>query len=351
MTEDVRDEGTTATSTNGADEAVLSIEELETHLYSREGIVKPVNKVSFQVKRGETLGIVGESGCGKTMTSLSIMGLVPKILGGVVGGRIVLDGEDLVGMSDKDIRKRRSTKMGMVFQDPAMSLNPTMKVGPQIAETMRVHLGLDEEAARERAIALLERVGVPLARSRYGDYPFRFSGGMRQRVMIAIALSCDPMLLIADEPTTALDVTVQAQLLDLVKDLKEERGMSVMWITHDLGVIAELADRVAVMYAGFIVETAPVEDIFFRPKHRYTASLLKSLPAMEKRRGERLASIGGIPPFLANLKPGCPFANRCDAAIDRCTEENPLLTEMGENQFAACWNPVTEAEMVGEPTA
>jgi ABC-type dipeptide/oligopeptide/nickel transport system ATPase component len=223
-------------ATATAMDAVLQIDELETHLFSREGIVKPVNKVSFEVRKGETLGLVGESGCGKTMTSLSIMGLVPKVLGGVVGGRIILDGEDLVGLTDKEIRRRRSTKMGMIFQDPAMSLNPTMKIGPQIAETMQVHLGLDEEEARRRSIELLERVGVPLAAERYGDYPFRFSGGMRQRVMIAIALSCEPLLLIADEPTTALDVTVQAQLLDLVRDLREERGMAVMWITHDLGV-------------------------------------------------------------------------------------------------------------------
>ena len=231
-------------------EPVLSVRELETHLYSREGTIRPVNSVSFDIQQGETLGIVGESGSGKTMTALSIMGLIPKNLGGVVGGSVLLDGEDLAKMSDSEVRRRRSTKMGMIFQDPATSLNPTMKVGPQIAETMKTHLGINDTTARNRTIELLDRVGIPSPEGRYNNYPFQFSGGMRQRVMIAIALSCDPLLLIADEPTTALDVTIQAQLLDFVREIKEERGMSVMWITHDLGVVAELCDQVAVMYAG-----------------------------------------------------------------------------------------------------
>ncbi|MCH2306076.1 MAG: ABC transporter ATP-binding protein [SAR202 cluster bacterium] len=321
-------------------DAVLEVENLQTHLGSREGTVKAVSGSTFQVNKGETLGIVGESGCGKTMTALSIMGLVPPQLGGVVGGSIVLDGEDLAQMQDAEIRKRRSTKMGMIFQDPATSLNPTMKVGPQIAETLQIHMGLDEKTARTRVVQLLDRVGIPSPATRYYEYPFQFSGGMRQRVMIAIALSCNPMLLIADEPTTALDVTVQAQLLELVKELQKEEGMSVIWITHDLGVVAELCDRVAVMYAGFIVETGTADDIFFRPKHRYTSSLLKSLPTMDKRSTDELASIPGIVPSLANLKPGCPFMNRCDNAVDKCAEENPLLEEMGKNHMAACWNPV-----------
>jgi len=265
---------------------------------------------------------------------------VPPQLGGVVGGSIVLDGEDLAQMQDAEIRKRRSTKMGMIFQDPATSLNPTMKVGPQIAETLQIHMGLDEKTARTRVVQLLDRVGIPSPATRYYEYPFQFSGGMRQRVMIAIALSCNPMLLIADEPTTALDVTVQAQLLELVKELQKEEGMSVIWITHDLGVVAELCDRVAVMYAGFIVETGTADDIFFKPKHRYTSSLLKSLPTMDKRSTDELASIPGIVPSLANLKPGCPFMNRCDNAVDKCAEENPVLEEMGKNHMAACWNPV-----------
>lgn len=321
-------------------DVVLEVENLQTHLGSREGTVKAVSGSTFQVNKGETLGIVGESGCGKTMTALSIMGLVPPQLGGVVGGSIVLDGEDLAQMQDAEIRKRRSTKMGMIFQDPATSLNPTMKVGPQIAETLQIHMGLDEKAARTRVIQLLDRVGIPSPSTRYYEYPFQFSGGMRQRVMIAIALSCNPMLLIADEPTTALDVTVQAQLLELVKELQKEEGMSVIWITHDLGVVAELCDRVAVMYAGYIVETGTADDIFFKPKHRYTSSLLKSLPTMDKRSTDELASIPGIVPSLANLKPGCPFMNRCNNAVDKCAEENPVLEEMGKNHMAACWNPV-----------
>ena len=329
-------------TTDTATEPVLRLEGLETHLRSREGTIKPVNKISLTVNKGETLGLVGESGCGKTMTSLSIMGLIPPHLGGVVGGRIVLDGEDIIGLPDSELRQRRSIKMGMIFQDPATSLNPTMRVGPQISETMQAHLGYDEKTARSRTIQILDRVGIPSAAARYRDYPFQFSGGMRQRVMIAIALCCDPLLLIADEPTTALDVTVQAQLLDLIKEIKEERGMSVIWITHDLGVIAELCDRVAVMYAGFIVETGTAEDIFFRPKHRYSSLLLRALPSTEKRRADTLASIGGLPPFLANLRPGCPFALRCDGAIDRCLEDNPSLEEMGEHHMAACWNPTTE---------
>ena len=326
-------------------EAVLSVRDLETHLYSREGVLKPVNKVSFDVHKGETLGIVGESGCGKTMTALSIMRLVPKNLGGVVGGQVVLDGEDITQISDADVRQRRSTQMAMIFQDPATSLNPTMKVGPQIAETMRVQLGVDEKTARRRAIQLLDRVGVPSAAARYNDYPFQFSGGMRQRVMIAIALCCDPLLLIADEPTTALDVTVQAQLLDLVKELKKERGMAVIWITHDLGVVAELCDRVAVMYAGFIVETGSVDDIFFHPRHRYMSLLLRALPNLENREATTLATIGGVPPFLANLRPGCPFAQRCDAPVDRCFEENPPLMPMADKHLAACWNPISPPEV------
>ena len=325
-------------------DAVLRLEELETHLRSREGTVIPVNKISLTVNKGETLGLVGESGCGKTMTSLSIMGLIPPHLGGVVSGRIILDGEDITDLPEYELRSRRSTKMGMIFQDPATSLNPTMKVGPQIAETMQIHLGVNEKTARARTVQILDRVGIPSAAARYSDYPFQFSGGMRQRVMIAIALCCDPLLLIADEPTTALDVTVQAQLLDLIKEVKEEQGMAVIWITHDLGVIAELADRVAVMYAGFIVETGSAEDIFFRPKHRYTSLLLRALPSTDKRQAETLASIAGMPPFLANLKPGCPFAPRCDGPIDRCLEENPGLAEMEQDHMAACWNPVPAQE-------
>ncbi len=321
---------------------VLSVKELETHLYSREGTIRPVNGVSFDIRQGETLGIVGESGSGKTMTAHSIMGLIPKNLGGVVGGSVLLDGEDLVKMTDAEVRRRRSTKMGMIFQDPATSLNPTMKVGPQIAETMKTHLGINDSAARSRTIELLDRVGIPSPEGRYNNYPFQFSGGMRQRVMIAIALSCDPLLLIADEPTTALDVTIQAQLLDFVREIKDERGMSVMWITHDLGVVAELCDQVAVMYAGSIVEMAPVDDVFARPKHRYTSMLLNSMPSVAERTAGQLMSIKGLPPNLANLREGCPFTVRCNAPVERCSTERPALLPFGENHLAACWNPVED---------
>ena len=331
-------------------ENVLTVEALETHLGSREGVIKAVNGSNFTVDRAETLCIVGESGSGKTMTALSIMGLVPSPPLELIRGRVVLDGENILELSDTEVRQRRSTKMGMIFQDPENSLNPTVKIGPQIAETMQVHLGVDEKTARSRAVRLMDRVGVPSAASRYYDYPFQFSGGMRQRVMIAIALCCDPLLLIADEPTTALDVSVQAQLLDLVRELKDERGMSVIWITHDLGVVAELADRVAVMYAGYIVEEAPVDEIFFRPKHRYTAALLESLPKVE-RKGTVLTAIAGMPPSLASLDAGCPFAPRCAAPVDRCWEENPALMDMGENHIAACWNPPTEAEIAAQAQA
>jgi len=331
-------------------ENVLTVENLETHLGSREGVIKAVNGSSFTVDKGETLCIVGESGSGKTMTALSIMGLVPSPPLEAISGKVILDGEDMLQLSDGQIRERRSTKMGMIFQDPENSLNPTVKIGPQIAETMQVHLGVDEKTARGRAVRIMDRVGIPTAATRYYDYPFQFSGGMRQRVMIAIALCCDPMLLIADEPTTALDVSVQAQLLDLVRELQAERGMSVIWITHDLGVVAELADRVAVMYAGYIVEEAPVEDIFFRPKHRYTAALLESLPKVESK-GGTLTAIIGMPPSLANLAPGCPFADRCAAPVDRCREENPPLMDMDENHISACWNPPTEAETAARAKA
>ena len=270
-------------------ETLLQVEELETHLFTKEGVLKPVNRVSFQVDRGETVGLVGESGCGKTMTALSIMGLVPNPPGRIVGGAIRLDGEDLLQLDDQTMRMRRSVQMGMIFQDASTALNPTMRVGDQIAETMQRHLGMNGPESSQHAIEILDQVGIPAAEQRLGDYPHQFSGGMRQRVMIAIAICCNPDLLIADEPTTALDVTIQAQLLDLILDLKEDVGKSVLWITHDLGVVAELCDRVMVMYAGQVVEEASVEDLFLRPKHPYTAGLLDSMPTL--RNADRRVSI------------------------------------------------------------
>ena len=254
-------------------EALLQVEGLETHLFTKEGVLKPVNGVSFHVDRGETVGLVGESGCGKTMTALSIMGLVPNPPGRIVGGAIRLDGEDLLQLDDRTLRTRRSVQMGMIFQDASTALNPTMRVGDQIGETMQRHMGMNGTEAALHATEILDRVGIPAAEQRLNDYPHQFSGGMRQRVMIAIAICCNPELLIADEPTTALDVTIQAQLLDLILELKEDVGKSVLWITHDLGVVAELCDRVMVMYAGQVVEEATVEELFLRPRHPYTAGL------------------------------------------------------------------------------
>ncbi len=321
-------------------EALLQVEDLETHLFTKEGVLKPVNRVSFHVNRGETVGLVGESGCGKTMTALSIMGLVPNPPGRIVGGAIRLEGEDLLQLDDRTLRTRRSLQMGMIFQDALTALNPTMKVGAQIAETMQRHLGLTQQEASQQAIEILEQVGIPAAKQRLNDYPHQFSGGMRQRVMIAIAICCNPDLLIADEPTTALDVTIQAQLLDLILELKEDVGKSVLWITHDLGVVAELCDRVMVMYAGQVVEAASVEDLFLRPKHPYTAGLLASMPSLEERRDDTLTTIEGMPPNMARMPSGCAFHPRCQYASARCVEETPTLKRSGGDGLVACWHPL-----------
>ena len=321
-------------------EALLQVEELETHLFTKEGVLKPVNRVSFHVDRGETVGLVGESGCGKTMTALSIMGLVPNPPGRIVGGAIRLGGEDLLQLDDRTLRSRRSVQMGMIFQDASTALNPTMKVGDQIAETMQRHMGMDKTEASQHAVEILDQVGIPAAEQRLDDYPHQFSGGMRQRVMIAIAICCNPDLLIADEPTTALDVTIQAQLLDLILDLKEDVGKSVLWITHDLGVVAELCDRVLVMYAGQVVEEAMVEELFLRPRHPYTAGLLDSMPTLEERRQESLRTIEGMPPNMARMPSGCAFHPRCEYASERCVEEMPKLERSGSDGLVACWHPL-----------
>ena len=321
-------------------EALLQVEELETHLFTKEGVLKPVNGVSFHVDRGETVGLVGESGCGKTMTALSIMGLVPNPPGRIVGGAIRLGGEDLLQLDDRTLRTRRSVQMGMIFQDASTALNPTMKVGDQIAETMQRHLAMNRAEAAMHATEILDRVGIPAADQRLDDYPHQFSGGMRQRVMIAIAICCNPDLLIADEPTTALDVTIQAQLLDLILELKEDVGKSVLWITHDLGVVAELCDRVMVMYGGRVVEEATVEELFLRPRHPYTAGLLDSMPTLEERRQESLKTIEGMPPNMARMPAGCAFHPRCEYASERCVEEMPALEGSGGDGFVACWHPL-----------
>jgi oligopeptide/dipeptide ABC transporter ATP-binding protein len=319
-------------------ETLLEVKNLQTHFYTRSGVAKAVEDVSFTLNESETLGLVGESGCGKSVTSLSIMRLISPP-GKIVGGEVNFKGEDILDMDQDDLYKLRGGQIAMIFQDPMTSLNPVLPVGFQIAEAVKAHLKLDDTAALNRAAEMLERVRIPEARRRLKDYPHQFSGGMRQRVMIAIALSCNPQILIADEPTTALDVTIQAQVLDLMKGLATEFRTATLLITHDLGVVAGTCDRVCVMYAGRIVETAPTRTIFKTPAHPYTQALLAAVPRPEQQRGERLAAIGGQPPNLVNLPKGCPFAPRCRKAQPRCRQELPLLENVGPNQKAACFYP------------
>jgi oligopeptide transport system ATP-binding protein len=319
-------------------DTLLEVKQLQTHFYTRSGIAKAVEGVSFSLDEGETLGLVGESGCGKSVTSLSIMRLIDHP-GKIVGGEVLFKGEDILDMDQDALHKLRGGQIAMIFQDPMTSLNPVLPIGFQIAEAVRAHLKLDDTAAMNRAGEMLERVRIPEARRRLKDYPHQFSGGMRQRVMIAIALSCNPQMLIADEPTTGLDVTIQAQVLDLMKGLATEFRTATLLITHDLGVVAGTCDRVCVMYAGRIVESAPTATIFKMPAHPYTQALLAAVPRPDQQRGERLAAIGGQPPNLVNLPPGCPFAPRCRKAQPRCRQELPPLDNVGPNQKAACFYP------------
>ncbi|HXF68389.1 MAG TPA: ABC transporter ATP-binding protein [Thermoflexus sp.] len=316
---------------------LLDVRNLEVRFFTRDGVVHAVNGVSFQLNEGETLGIVGESGCGKSVTMLSILRLIPQPPGRITKGEVLFQGVDLLKLDEADIRRIRGSKIAMVFQDPMTSLNPVLTIGRQITEVLETHLNMSPREARQRAIELLQMVGIPNAAERLNDYPHQFSGGMRQRVMIAMALACHPQILIADEPTTALDVTIQAQIIDLVKRLRDELGMAIIWITHDLGVVAGLAYRVAVMYAGYIVEEAPVLELYHNPAHPYTMGLLGSLPRLDRRERRRLVSIDGMPPDLLELPRGCPFAPRCPYAFDRCWEENPQLEEIAPGHRIACW--------------
>ncbi|MCC7107517.1 MAG: ABC transporter ATP-binding protein [Chloroflexi bacterium] len=322
---------------------LLEVEDLKTWFYTPDGVVKAVNGVSYTLNQGEALGLVGESGCGKSVSALSLMRLIPTPPGKIVNGKVLFEGTDLLTISDEDIRRIRGNDIAMIFQDPMTSLNPVLTVGRQISEALELHKGLSRKDARERTIQLLELVGIPSARSRVDDYPHQFSGGMRQRVMIAMALSCEPKILLADEPTTALDVTIQAQILDLIKRLREELGMAVVMITHDLGVVAGIADRINVMYAGYIVESGTADDVFHTPRHPYTLGLLRSIPRVDEVR-EKLIPIEGLPPDLIDTPPGCPFQPRCPYAIDRCQQENPSLEPVSLGHTIACWVDVTGGE-------
>ena len=315
---------------------VLDVNDLATHFKTTDGMVHAVNGVSFHLDSGETLGIVGESGCGKSVTVLSMLRLIPEPPGEVVRGQANFMGKDLLKMSPDEIRQVRGAQIGMVFQDPMTSFNPVLTIGRQLTEPLEIHLGMNKKQAAERAAEMLGMVGIPNAAERLGDYPHQFSGGMRQRVMIAMALSCTPQILIADEPTTALDVTIQAQIVELVKRLRDEIGMAIIWITHDLGIIAGMAHRVAVMYGGYIIEHAPVKELYANPLHPYTIGLIGSLPRLDMKR-ERLHSIDGLPPTLYEEPKYCPFAPRCTFVQDRCRQENPPLMQVGPRHDVACW--------------
>ena len=317
---------------------LLEVNGLETRFHTVEGVVHALNGISYTVDRGECLAIVGESGSGKTVGVLSILRLIPSPPGRIAGGSIRFKGVDLLALDDEGLRKVRGQDIGVIFQDPMTSLNPVMRVGAQLVESLTAHGGMTARQARTRAAELLALVGIPAPASRLDDYPHQFSGGMRQRVMIAMALACSPDLIIADEPTTALDVTIQAQIVELVKRLQTELGTAVIWISHDLGVVARLADRVAVMYAGFIIETAPVDALYASPAHPYTVGLLASLPRLDAGGRQTLKAIGGLPPVLMGPPTGCPFAPRCSFATDRCRVENPALAAVAPGHAVACWH-------------
>ena len=316
---------------------LLEVKNLRTQFFTQEGVVNAVNGISYTLDEGETLAIVGESGCGKSVGVMSLIKLIPQPPGRIVGGEVWFDGRDLLKLDDDEIRQVRGNRIAMIFQDPMTSLNPVLTIGRQISEALQLHLGMDKQQARKRSAELLDLVGIPGAANRLDDYPHQFSGGMRQRVMIAMGLSCNPQLLIADEPTTALDVTIQAQIVDLVTKLKDEIGMAIIWITHDLGVVAGMAERVIVMYAGFIVEEAVVSDLYSDPRHPYTLGLLGSLPRLDEDRPTRLKSIEGLPPDLIDMPKGCPFYARCSYRIERCDSENPPLETVERNHKVACW--------------
>ncbi len=318
-------------------EPILSIKNLQTQFHTTDGVVRAVDGISFDLDPGTTLGIVGESGCGKSVTHMSFLGLIPQPPGKIAGGEAMFKGRNLIGMAKSELRKIRGNEIAVIFQDPMTSLNPFLKISRQMTEGLEIHKGFSHKDALAKAVALLDSVGIPSPDKRINDYPHQFSGGMRQRVMIAMALSCSPSILIADEPTTALDVTIQAQILDLLKKLQSETGAAIMLITHDLGVVAGMTEKIIVMYAGKIVEKADTSSLFSRPLHPYTFALLKSLPRLDAREKEKLYSIAGLPPDLIHNPKGCKFNPRCAFATGKCFEEEPELVEVGPGRRVACW--------------
>ena len=328
--------------TSRVGEVLLRVEDLKTYFFTRDGVARAVDGVSYYVRHGETLGVVGESGCGKSVAAFSVLGLIPQPAGRIVGGRVLLGSRDLLTLSEHEMQGIRGNEISMIFQEPMTSLNPVMTIGKQIAEAVILHQGLSRRAARDRAMEMLHLVRIPDERRRLREYPHQLSGGMRQRVLIAMSLACNPKLLIADEPTTALDVTIQAQILELMVGVQEGTGTAIVYITHDLGVIAEMAQRVIVMYAGRKVEEADVQALFKEPLHPYTVGLMRSMPSVERARVDgrrpRLAEIPGMVPLLHALPSGCRFADRCPVATEECRQEDPPMREHRPNHWAACWH-------------
>jgi oligopeptide transport system ATP-binding protein len=330
---------------------LLEVRNLETRFYSDGARIHAVNGISYTLNAGESLAIVGESGSGKSVGVMSLMGLIRFPPGRVEGGEVIFKGRNLLALSDDALRNVRGSEIAMVFQDPMTSLNPVLPVGLQLTEALRAHSGISKSEARARAAELLQLVGLPNATDRLRDFPFQFSGGQRQRIMIAMALTCNPSLLIADEPTTALDVTIQAQIVELVKELQQKLGMAIIWISHNLALVAGMVDKVIVMYSGYIVEQAPVDDLYERPLHPYTLGLLNAIPKVDQRDQERLASIEGLPPDLRQVATGCPFAPRCPYRVDRCVVERPPLLACGPGRGSACWRweEMQHVHAFGEP--
>src|SRR5438876_4910084 len=329
-------------------EVLLSVRNLKTYFYTDEGVVKAVDGLSYELRKGQTLGIVGESGSGKSVHALSVMRLIPQPPGKIVDGQILFDGTNLLKLPEDEMRKVRGNRIAMIFQEPMTSLNPVLTIGEQIAEAVMLHQGLAKKDAWDRAVEMLEKVKIPLARERVRDYPHQMSGGMRQRVMIAMALACNPAVLIADEPTTALDVTIQAQILELMRELQRRNRMAIILITHDLGVVAEMADEVAVMYAGKVVEHGSADQVFDSPRHPYTQGLLASIPSLAAR-GRPLTAITGTVPHPLNLPPGCTFAPRCPRAFERCPTAFPARMDQGGGHEVACYLYGDQAEPAATP--